>query len=274
MGWGGRVFRFRLLIILLIAWLFFILSFERIVNQTDLSTLSIAPFVYVLIVLTTIFVILLLPQYKISGRNLLLALSALYAATKVISVLINPITDASVFLASLTLELVVFLTSNYLTLSLTNWFCHYNEGLKQAIFSPISSQIEEKYQNANSIEQRIAAARRFERELTLLYIRFDKVMGSKPGISWEENSDARDVLFHMRMAELLSFLSPNALKAWNQSDLMMCVPFDTQQNSELASQIKEVFSNVLKVEVNVGMAAFPQDGLVLKDLIENARSAQ
>jgi hypothetical protein len=268
------VFRFRLLILLHIIWLFFILSFERIVNQTAFSTLSIAPFVYALIMLTTIVVVVFLPASKISARKLFFALIVVYAAAKSLSLLFNPVTDFSDFLASMSIELLVFLMSNYLTLSLTNWFGQYNEGLKAAIFSPISGQIEEKYQNANSIEQRIAAARRFERELTLLYIRFDKAMGNKSGLSWAENSNVRDILFQMRMAELLSFLSPNALKAWNHNDLMMCVPFDAEKNHELAAQIKEVFINVLKVEVNVGIAAFPEDGLVLQDLIENARSSQ
>lgn len=265
------MFRFRFLIIMFVAWLFMILSFERIVNQTNFSTLSIAPFVYVLVMATAAFAILYLPNHRLPNYGLILFMLAIYTPAKALSVWLNYIGDMNAFVASLALEITVLLSANILILSLTNWFYQYNESLKSAIFSPISSQIDEKYQNTNIIEQRIAAARRYEREPTLLFIQFDKAMSSKLSASREQESDAGNILFHMRMAELLSFLSPNSVKAWNQNDLMVCVPFDVAKNHQLAEQIQEVFTNVLKVNVNVKLAAFPQDGLVLEDLIQTAK---
>lgn len=262
--------RFRILVLVLICWLSAVFLIQRIVG-TNVPTITIQPFVNALILAIPVAAMIYRPLMTLPLRICLLSVLGLYAIGKVINA--QTAADPITVLAFATLELSIIVVTTWLSWHLVRWFHTYDESIKDSIHNPIKIWVKETYREPALIEERIAAARRFGRQLTLLHIRFNNPSRFTRGSSWSRVYDARDITFQLRLAELLRFLTGSAaIISWYQNDLVICLPNinRTEDIRKLSGDIQEVMKAVLKLDVTVGVASFPKDGLMLSDLVSEA----
>jgi hypothetical protein len=263
------MYRFRVLIILSIAWLLAILNLERIVGGTPLQSLSIQPFVYILVFITIIVHIIVLKSsiWSYTLGNMVVLLT--YGVGRVLMFKGN--FDFQNILPSLVLELFILLTTYWLVRELASWFYSYSGMLKQAIFNPINTLVRNTYHDESMIEQKIALARRFDRQLTLLYVQLEEDV-QESSVLWDNLKEIRLATLQLRLAELLGFLAgETAVKTWHHGNLVICMQSDKKQVNTTISQLQDVITDVMKMNVEVGIATFPKDGLLFDDLVEKAR---
>lgn len=252
------MYRFRVLIILSIVWLFAILNVERIVDDTPLQSLSIQPFVYILIftVIIVHIIVLKASTWSYTLGNVLILLT--YGIGKIF--LFSGDFDFQNIVPSLVLEIFILLTTYWLIRELTAWFHSYNGILKQSIFNPINTLVRNTYHDVSMIEQKIALARRFDRRLNLLYIQFEEET-QESGVLWDNLKEIRLATLQLRLAELLGFLAgETTIKAWHHDNLVICMQADRKQVNTIISQLQDVISDVMKMHVEVSVVTFPKDG--------------
>ena len=263
------MYRFRILIIVSIFWLFTILNWDRIVSNTALESLNIQPFVSILIFAMIILHIAVLSSntwsYALGNSVILIA----FGLGKIIT--FRGAFEFGSFVPSLMLEMFVLLTTYWLVRELASWFQTYSGSLRQSIFNPINTLVSNTYDNESVIEQKIALARRFDRELTLLYIELDEPTTHESRVIWDNLKDIKLATLQLRLAELLEFLAGDtAVKAWHSGNLVICLQVDRRTVNMIITELQDVISDVLKIHIEVGIASFPDDGLMFEDLVEKA----
>lgn len=263
------MYRFRLLIIISIIWLFIILNWGRFVDNTPLASLKIQPFVSILIFAMIILHIAILSSSTWSYTLGNIVIIAAYGIGKILTT--SEIFEFKEFIPSLVLEMFVLLASYWLVRELATWFQTYSTTLKNSIFNPINTLVRNTYADESVIEQKIALARRFGRELTLLYIQLDEPATHEQRVIWDNLKEIKLATLQLRLAELLGFLAGDTtVKAWHEGNLVICLQVDRKEVNNIITQLQDVISDVLKMHIEVGFASFPKDGLMFDDLVEKA----
>jgi len=263
------MYRFRVLIIISIVWLFAILNWGRLVDDTALQDLTIQPFVSILIFVMIILHIAILSSstwsYTLGNIVILLA----FGIGKIVT--FRGTFAFHTFVPSLVLEMFVLLTSYWLVRELAAWFQTYSSSLRQSIFNPINTLVRNTYADETVIEQKIALARRFDRELTLLYIQLDEQPTHENRVIWDNLKEIKLATLQLRLAELLGFLAGDtSVKAWHEGNLVICLQVERKEVNMIITELQDVISDVLKMHIEVGFATFPKDGLMFDDLVEKA----
>lgn len=254
------MFRFRISVILNIIWLAFVLNFNIILNRLEIAIL-IQPFVFVLAIGTLIAMMLVFKSYKVHTTFVLSTLVLLYAIGKVLL----PVHQSyDTFIPTAVIEIILLVGTFFLARPMVEWLGNYNKRIKSAVFHPANTLMHKSHNNTAAIERKISLARRFGRELSLLYIpmsnRFHTV------------GDIKTLALQRQMSDLIDVLIGNSgLYTWHNGDLMVCLQGDAVNHVEtIASQFSGVITDVLKMKVQIGIADFPRHGLILDDLIETA----
>lgn len=254
------MFRFRFSIILTIAWLAFVLNFNEILESLAIH-LHVQDFVLALCIGTVIVMMLVFKSHKIPSSVSIATLVLLYAIGKV---LFRTNLDIETYTATVIIELGTLLFTFFVTRPVVEWLTGYNNKIKSAVFSSDNTLISNSYNNTAAIERKISLARRFGRELSLLYI----PMSNK----FEDFGEIKSLALKQEMGELIEVMvGHTGLYSWHHGDLMICLQGDAVNYVEtIANQFSKVMADVLKTQVQVGIANFPHQGLILDDLIETA----
>lgn len=265
------MYRFRILIIVSIVWLFAILNWERMVNNTALESLSIQPFVSILIFVMIILHIAVLSSMAWSYTLGNIVILGAFGLGKIVT--LRGSFEFQSFIPSLVLEMFALLTTYWLVRELATWFQTYSSSLRESIFNPINTLVRNTYADESVIEQKIALARRFSRELTLLYIELDEPATHENRVIWDNLKEIKLATLQLRLAELLGFLAGDtSVKAWHEGNLVICLQVDRKEVNMIITELQDVISDVLKMRIEVGIASFPKDGLMFDDLVEKARN--
>lgn len=265
------MYRFRLLTITLIAWLFFSMNIERPDQMGLLGNVNIQSFVYVLIVAIPLILLLFLKLSDLQPYKTLLPFILIYALGKFAT---PPTVSDIEYAYSTIIEAIILLGTFWVSSQLAHSIHSYNDALKGSIFSPTNTLVHTTHHGEIAIRQKIALARRFERDLALIYVKLDvNKRKLEYGRLWDNQDEIRLMTIQLRIAELIRFLLRETdVRAWHHGDLLICLQGSSVDRTQLiAEQIAEVICNVMKIQVNVGIAYFPKDSLVYDDLIEKAR---
>jgi hypothetical protein len=262
--------RIRLLIISTIIWLFFLANTEAISTYTSITFLNIQLVTFIMAV--GIFVVgLLFPTRNKLSKNIIIAsLFGIYALSQLYVTRESMVIEIQVF--NTIAEVVVIFVSYFLCNQLSNWFINYNYRLKEAVYSPIESLISSTFSDVEQIEKKISRARRFEHELSIVHVSLANAVKSKQQGLRFTGSTNKDML-GAPIAEIFQYITgTSTTKAWYNDNLLLCIPAgtNTPQVTSTIENIKAVMDNVLKIKVDIKTANFPQDGLVLSDLVENS----
>jgi hypothetical protein len=267
------MYRFRLFIILLITWLFFVLNVERPDNLLGLGNVNIASYVYVIAALMPVSFLMFLKLSKASIATSYMPFLGLYAVGKMIyldpAAGIEKLTFISLF------EVALLLVTLIGVRSLTRSIYFFGDSIKNSAMNPNNTLVQTTHHGEMTIRQKIAQARRFNRSLTLLYVPLGKSQRKyEYGRLWDQQEDIKFMYLQFRIAELIKFLLwETDVRAWHQGDLILCLQGNDELRAhKLVEQIPEVLRSVLKIETSVSMVRFPQEGIVYNDLLAKLRN--
>lgn len=254
--WGLKMFRFRLFIISTIIWLAFVLNLEAILNNLEIP-IHIQAFVYVLAIGTVICMMLFLQLRDYQPSVIVSTLLLSYAIGKVIFPADFDFTDIA-------MELVLVLGTYFVTRPVTNWLADYSNNLKKAVFNPMNTLLKNNQHSIEAVERKISLARRFGRELNLIYIPMNDKLRAYHGM--------KVLALQAKINELLNVLvSDTGLYAWHDGNLMICLQeTSVEELGNITTQFSALITDVLKTQVQLGTANFPTQGLIMDDLIATA----
>jgi hypothetical protein len=252
------MFRFRLLILSTISWLAFVLNLEAILRNLEIA-IHIQPFVYILAIVTVISMISVLKLHEVQTVVSVSTLALLYGIGKVLFLIDLNIT-------SIIIEVTLVIGTFFVARPVASWLGNYSKRIKSAVFSPTNTLMLDKQHNAAAIERKISLARRFGRELSLLYIPMSR--------KFRTSDDMRAMVLQRKLNELVNLLvDDSGLYAWHNGDLMVCLQGEAVRHLDtIAAQFSSLITDVLKMQIQIGVADFPAQGLMLDDLIESAHT--
>ena len=258
--------RIRLLFIFAASWMFFITNVEWITAQTSLSFLSIDSTVFILSI--GMFVIALaFPETNQFSSNLVIwGLIGVYSILQFVIPYENMTLETVILHRAF--EIAVLLVSYYLAYGLSNWFVMYLHDWQEAVFKPAESLITSMFTDVEQIEKKISRARRFENELAIVYVDLSEALRVN-----NLASAIKKRLFLAHLAEMLQLMTnKSTTKTWYNDKLVLCIPagVNSPQVATTIENVEAVLGHILKLEAEVSTASFPQDGIVLSDLVENA----
>lgn len=269
------MYRFRLLIIATVAWLFLALNIERPDDLPFLGHIDISFFVYILGALIMISHLVLVRMNRMSLRAVLVLFAAIYIVGK--SLTFDSDVDAANYTYIMVLEIIGLGMTLLVSRKLAQSIFSFGDAIRESVLNPNNTLIQHTYHGEIAIRQKIAQARRFNRKLALLYVKIDH--------SWSKNEYSRIfnqreeikyMYLQLRIAELVTFLLwETDGRAWNQGNLILCLQGPTQERaSMIAEQITQVLKNVMDIQATVSVAYFPDDGLVYDDLLELLKGSE
>lgn len=250
------MFRFRFFIISTITWLAFVLNLEAILNNLEIA-IHIQPFVYVLAISTVVSMMLFLKLHEYQTSLVISTLVLLYAIGKVVF-------PTTIDFTVVAMELGLIVGTYFVTRPVSNWLDNYSNNIKRAVFSPTNTLMKDNHQNIAAIDRKISLARRFNRELSLLYVPMNDKIRSSNGI--------KELVLQGQINEWLDLIvGDGGMYAWHEGNLMICLQGEAvEQIDTVAEQFSSLITNVFKMEVQIGAANFPTQGLILDDLIATA----
>jgi len=263
------MFKLRLRIAILVAWLFLFFNIERINEPID-----IASFVYVLVTLCSAILVL---QPKFFYGHLV---TRLVAPSLVIYAIAKYFLGYTIFGTGLALtvtEIIVITLTIYLVGQLAEMVVDFENAVEDLTFRQVglppkvfeNTQTEELYRE-------VKRSRRFDYTLSLLILKpdinSDQVKLNKIMMELQKRMTGRYI--QARVAQILSdTLRDCDLIAVEESEFVILLPEVTAEEvDEYKSRIEENVANELGIDVRFGVANFPDNGITLNGLVEIAAS--
>ncbi|MCI0713816.1 MAG: hypothetical protein L0154_26905 [Chloroflexi bacterium] len=267
------MYRFRLLIIATIAWLFLALNIERPDELLFLGHINISSFVYVIGAFIMISHLVLVQMNRMSWQVILALFGAMYIIGKILT--FNSGMDAATYTYIMVLEIVGLGITVVISRKLAQSIFSFGDAIRESVLNPTNTLIQHTHHGELAIRQKIAQARRFDRRLALLYVKINHSWSkSEYTRIFNQREEIKYMYLQLRIAELVTFLLwETDGRAWNQGNLILCLQGPTQERaSMIAEQVAQVLKNVMDIDASVSVAYFPDDGLVYDDLLETLKS--
>lgn len=255
--------RLRVLLLVAVIWLLvlFVLADPRLLAFTP------SPAVFAIAVMT-VLAMLIFPDLGTSRVQMILAgVGLLYLAAGVVGVLGHSLTDVPVVVT----ELLMLGVTIYLVRMLSVVVSNLEQVLENVITGKEDSRILSPAKGEETVNAELFRARRFNRPVGFIFLHLNGVEELKS--SRADQFSYQHVLqrsyLKARVGQLAeSFLYPTDPLAWYGEDLVICLPETNQeQAAELARKVFDLIRSQLNIRVPVGVASFPDDGLIYSDLI-------
>lgn len=273
---------FRLRLLALAFWYIFLFNLERLdFNFLGLTNINLDTWVYILAAIVGV-AILILPD-----------LSRSLPITFVPTLLVYGLIKITRF-GTTGEEIVVYLViTEILTLFLTIIFTRqvalamedFEQAVETVLIKPNNMRVLSEAEGEEKINFELFRARRFERPVGFLLIQLKSVqerMGdaapffmesselpnTNNAFDWESMLNER--LTQLRVAKVVeSLIFKVDTMVWNKDDLVICLPETNREDLlKLAHNIYNQLNIRLQITPLMGIATFPQDGLIYRDLLE------
>lgn len=261
--------RLRVLLLAAVVWLLllFILADPRMLAFTP------SPAVFGIAVLTVLGM-LIFPDLGTSRLQMILVgVGLLYLAAGGVGLLEHSLTDVPVVVT----ELFMLGVTVYLVRMLSVVVSNLEQILENVITGKEDSRILSQASGEDTVNAELFRARRFNRPVGFIFLNLNGVEELKP--SRAEQVSYQYVLqrsyLKARVGQLAeSFLYHTDPIAWHGEDLVICLPeTNREQAEELARKIYDLIRSQLNIRVPLGIASFPDDGLIYADLIRVASNS-
>jgi len=258
--------RLRVLLLVAVIWLLvlFILVDPRMLAFTP------SPAVFVIAVVT-VLAMLIFPDLGTSRLQMILAgVGALYLAAGAVGVLGHSLTDVPVMVT----EFLMLAVTVYLVRTLSVVVSNLEQVLENVITGKDDSRILSPAKGEETVNAELFRARRFNRPVGFIFLNLSGVEELKS--SRADRFSYQYVLqrsyLKARVGQLAeSFLYPTDPLTWYGEDLVICLPETNHEQAEdLARKVYDLIRSQLNIRVPLGVASFPDDGLIFSDLVEVA----
>lgn len=258
--------RLRVLLLVAVIWLLvlFILADPRMLAFTP------SPAVFAIAVLT-VLAMLIFPDLGTSRLQMILAgVGALYLAAGVAGVLGHSLTDVPVMVT----EFLMLAVTVYLVRTLSVVVSNLEQILENVITGKDESRILSPAKGEETVNAELFRARRFNRPVGFIFLHLSGVeeLRSSRADQFSYQLVLQRSYLRARVGQLAeSFLYPTDPLAWHDEDLVVCLPETNHEQAEdLARKVYDLIRSQLNIRVPLGVASFPDDGLIYSDLIDVA----
>lgn len=261
------MYRFRIFIIALVAWLGIIFNIERPDSVGSLGNINFSPTLYVFI-LGILCILLVAPRLSYIPASLIVIGSVLIYIP--IRIGIEEFDAQAVNLVFL-VEIFVLIGTVFAIRSLSKIIIGLEDTVTESIFK--SSKTLPELQGKKQIESEILRARQFKRELWVLAIESNAIQNGNPLNTYLKFGSHFQLGYkRMCIAQALETLArPGDILAWNGNNLIICLPnISNKEIIRLKTTVEDMLVGVFHLQVRIGLANFPSDGYVMEDLVEHA----
>ncbi len=258
--------RFRILLIVLTGWLIILFNLER-PDITGIGNLDIDSVVYVIAALAAI-VVLALPDIGRRQEFVFLPTLVLYGAGKFLFG--NSNTPVPLIITEIVVLFLTISVARMISLATAN----IERAIENVLLKPQKSNVLAEAEGEEEVNNELFRARRFDRPVGFVVLRIEWIEGMKERLTDRFNLESafQRRYLKVRIAQVAeAAIYRSDLIAWNGDNLVVCLPeTDRGQTSKLATQIQKLLQMRLGLDVTIGVAAFPEDGLIFRDLLDTA----
>jgi len=258
--------RFRLLLIGLTIWLVILFNLERPDIQ-DFGNIDLDSFVYVIAAMVAV-TILALPDLGRRSEYVLIPTLILYAIAKV--TIGHPDTPLPLIITEIVVLILTVSVARVVSLATAN----IEKAIENVLLTPEKSSVLPEAEGEEKINNELFRARRFDRPVGFVALRIEWLKEMQEHIADRFNLEAafQKRYLKVRIAQIvMSAIYRSDTIAWSGDNLVICLPeTDRDQAIRLARQIHMLLKMRLGLDIAVGVAAFPEDGLIYRDLLDHA----
>lgn len=255
--------RLRIIILGVAVWLSILFNLER----PDVLGFNVSSVVYFLAAGLVVAILLFPDLGTLRTEVLLLGTTVLYGLSHLANFLYTPNLTAPMVISELAILLVTVFIASFVSKSVAN-VEQVVEGIATAADD---TRILSAAEGEQVINQELFRARRFNRPVSLLVLKIDSIaeLQTRPldRVKYQTVLQQRFIRNRIgQIAESVLYMSDPI--AWNSDNLVICLPeTSAEQAFTLAEQISHLVTGMLNLEVPVGSATFPDDGLIYSDLV-------
>lgn len=266
--------RLRMLLIGVFCWVALMVAIGRSEQLPLLGDLRPAFYVYLIAAASTGFMILYPESASKPMQVTFVPLLVIYGAFKAIEST-GQILDAS-FYYLLAAELLILLATTYLA----RWTSLVTSNTEQSIRMALLQQnttnnVLSEYEGEKVISEEILRARRYERPVILIHISIPR-LHQKRFTRWNQRSLLEYEYVNLRVVQIIrNLIYDSDIIAWHNHSLVVCLPeASPEEAAVLLIPLQAMLSACVHEQATVGMAHFPDDALVYKELLEIAANAE
>lgn len=258
--------RLRVLLLAAVIWLIllFVLADPRMLAFTP------SPAIFGIAVVTVLGM-LLFPDLGTSRLQMIMVgVGLLYLAAGAVGALEHSLADVPLVVT----ELFMLGVTVYLVRMLSVVVSNLEQILENVITNKDESRILSQANGEDTVNAELFRARRFNRPVGFVLLKVSGVEELKS--TGAERFSYQYVLqrsyLKARVGQLAeSFLYHTDPIAWYGDDLVICLPETNHEEAEeLARKVYDLIRSQLNIRVPIGVAAFPDDGLIYSDLVAAA----
>ncbi len=258
--------RFRLLLIGLTVWLVILFNLER-PDIMDLGNIDLDSVVYVIAAMVAVTV-LAFPDLAKRSEYVLLPTLVLYGAGKIL--LGDPEKPLPIIITEIVVLILTVSVSRAISLATAN----VEKAVENILLRPEKSTILAETDGEEKINNELFRARRFDRPVGFVVLRIEWVEGMQERIGDRFDLEAafQRRYLKVRIAQIAeSTIYRSDIIAWSGDNIVICLPETNHaQSLRLARQVHDLIRMRLGLVITIGIAAFPEDGLIFRDLLDTA----
>ncbi len=258
--------RFRFLLIGLTVWLVILFNLERPDIQ-NFGNIDLDSLVYVIAAMAAV-TILALPDLAKRSEYVLIPVLLLYSLAKV--VIGHQDTPLPLIITEIVVLILTVSVSRVISLATAN----IERAIENVLLRPEKSTVLAEADGEEKINNELFRARRFDRPVGFVVLRVEWVDGMEERFGDRFNLEAAFQRRYqkVRIAQIAeAAIYRSDIIAWSGDNVVICLPeTDREQSVRLARQIHALLKIRLGIEITLGVATFPDDGLIYRDLLDMA----
>ncbi len=268
--------KFRLLLILLTAWLFLIFNLARpdlLIGTPDFP-LDLSSLVFVVATFMAIAILLMPDLARIRLEFSFGAAVLLYLFLRLTFVPFKGVaaTDPSRAVYLIVAEVLVLLISLILVRAVSLAVTSFEKAVENIVLRPSQLRILPQAEGEEAINSELFRARRFDRPVAFILIDLsvvEKLLG-KSRMTLEGVFQKHYV--QTRVAQIVeATLYKTDIVIWHNENLFICLPETTYGEAlKTAEELDKLIRLRLDLQLPIGIAAFPENGLIYNDLVQAA----
>jgi lipopolysaccharide/colanic/teichoic acid biosynthesis glycosyltransferase len=259
--------RLRVTVMLLAVWLVFLFNVERL----DVLGINPPTIIYIFTAFAIIALLLIPEAVSIRWYFLLAPLLFIYALYRLPSAQEGELPWLAMISIECALITIAFAIVREVSANIANLERTYDT----LVDNGDNLRILEDAAGEQAINQELFRARRYDRPVALLYVKTPSLNDLER--IYQVSLPYQVALQHRYMQSRIAGLAESLLYssdpiAWYRGDIVICLPeTEKEQAYKLAQRIAKVMHSSLNTNVPIGVSAFPTEGLIFDDLVEQAR---
>ncbi len=260
------MFQLRILIVATALWLIFLFGLAR----PDLIGADLSPAVYVLALLIVVGMFFLPDLGAQHWAIVTVPGVLLYIGLGALGQLGHPL----LAWPETPIELIVLFITQFLTRTISLAVAKLEQVLENVVINADRTRILSAVEGEEIVNGELFRARRFNRPVALMVLCLDSIPQLRSSVSdrFDFHAALQRSYLRARIAQLVeSMVYRTDPLAWHGDNLVLCLPETNRNEAEkLAAQLHDLVSMSLNLRLPIGVASFPQDGLIYSDLVAAA----